>query len=619
MKQVSILIAILFQVSYSFGQALYDANTIQTIKIKFSQANWDYRMDTAKAGAEGYLMADSVYINGVGYDSVGVKYKGNSTYNANQTKNPFHIELDTYKPQDYQGYNDIKLANVAYDPSFVREATAYKILENYMACPKANYANVYINGNLIGLYTNTEAIGKSFAKEHFGSKNNAFFNCSPPGGAGPQSTNLPNFAYLGTNSASYISAYDMKSDTGWASLINLTSILSTTTSSNTANLEAVLDVDRALWMLAFDNLMVNLDSYIGQFKQNHYLYKSDNGQFMPIIWDLNMSFGVFGSTGSGGNLSTATKKTMSPTLHSTESAWPLVQKLLAVPTYKKKYIAHYKTILTEMIANGQYIKDADSFKNLILASVNADANKFSYQSAANMSANIGATAITVTGGGNNTAPGLTDLMSARNTYLNGLAEFSATEPIIAGVNVTTASPIIGGTVNVTASITNAIASSVYLGVRKSKFDYFTKSTLYDDGLHNDGLANDNVFGGSFTINDSTTQYYIYAENANAGKFAPARAEYEYYKYSIKAEPTTIAAIEKANVNIYPNPTNGMVAITLENSIIETIQISNMQGQVLNYQQGINAQQMQIDLSNYVPGVYVLEINGDKISKLILRR
>ena len=89
-------------VSHSFADTFYDTNTIQTIKIVFTESNWDYKLDTAKAGSESYIMAASVTINGIPYDSVGVKYKGNSTYNSRQIKNPFHIELDTYKDQDYE-------------------------------------------------------------------------------------------------------------------------------------------------------------------------------------------------------------------------------------------------------------------------------------------------------------------------------------------------------------------------------------------------------------------------------------------------------------------------------------------------------------------------------------
>jgi hypothetical protein len=100
-------------------------------------------------------------------------------------------------------------------------------------------------------------------------------------------------------------------------------------------------------MLAFDNVMVNLDSYIGKFKQNYYLYQDDNGRFNPIIWDLNMSFGVFSDNGTTNLTTTTAKAQMTHLLHANDAAWPLVQKLLAVPSYKRKYLAHFKTILEE--------------------------------------------------------------------------------------------------------------------------------------------------------------------------------------------------------------------------------------------------------------------------------
>ena len=111
----------LFLSVVSYGQEFYDLNTIQNIEITFAESNWDQLLDNEYAGAGGYILAQSVSINGEVFDSVGVKYKGNSTYNSNQTKNPFHIELDTYKDHKYEAYTDIKLSNVAKDPSFLRE------------------------------------------------------------------------------------------------------------------------------------------------------------------------------------------------------------------------------------------------------------------------------------------------------------------------------------------------------------------------------------------------------------------------------------------------------------------------------------------------------------------
>jgi hypothetical protein len=524
-------LSILFFIALSletFAQTFYDLNTIQTIEITFSQSNWDALLDAAEAN-DAYIPAQSVSFNGTVLTNIGVKYKGNSSYNANQVKNPIHIELDAYVNQNYQGYTDIKLSNVYKDPSFVREALAYKMLKNYMHAPLANYAKLYINGSYIGLYTNVESVSKKFVNSHFGSNSNAFFDCSPPAGAGPGVTNLPNLSYLGTNFTSYESAYEMKSTTGWDDLIALTNTLN----NNTNSIETVLDVDRALWMLAFDNLLVNLDSYIGAFKQNYYIYKDNNGRFNPVIWDLNESFGTFANTGSS-NLNTTTQKAqMSHTLHSTETAWPLVQKLLAIPTYKKRYLAHYKTILNEMIVSGLYLTDAQAIQALISASVTADTNKFSYQS------NIATNLTTDVSLGMGSASGLSALMNSRKTYLQAQTDFTNTQPSITSINPSNSNPPIGSNVTITANVTNTNTDAVYLGYRSTTDAIFTKVLMYDDGNHNDGSAGDNVYGASITVSSIALQYYIYAENNNIGKFSPERAEHEFY--TINATYPTINA------------------------------------------------------------------------------
>src|SRR5688572_8749833 len=110
----------------SQGQTtFYDLSTIQKIEVNFLQPNWDYQMDTSKYGADDYVIANWVKINGVQFDSVGVKYKGNSSYDSTYAKNPVHIELNHVNSQSYQGIKDIKLGNGYADPSMIREVMAY--------------------------------------------------------------------------------------------------------------------------------------------------------------------------------------------------------------------------------------------------------------------------------------------------------------------------------------------------------------------------------------------------------------------------------------------------------------------------------------------------------------
>jgi hypothetical protein len=501
------------------SQTFYNSNTIQDIRIVFSQSNWDALLDAEAAGAGNYIAAQSVSINGTVFYTVGVKYKGNSSYNPNNNKNPFHIELDTYSNQDYQGYTDIKLSNVIYDPSFVRETTAFSIARQYMDAPMSNYANVYVNGVLRGLYINTESISKKFVSNYFYSNTNAFFSCSPPAGASPLSTNLPSLAYLGNLSTSYETAYEIKSLAGWDDLINLTNVLN----NSPSNIESVLDVDRALWMLAFDNALVNLDSYIGKFKQNYYLYKDNNGRFNPIVWDLNMAFGTFSDTGTLNLTSTTAKKQLTHLLHTTDTGWPLITKLLEIPRYKKIYLAHYATIISENLSNASYLTTANSFQSLISSSVQAD--PFKFYTFAQFQSNIGTTDTTL---GMNTAPGISGLMSGRNTYLTGLSDFTNTKPTISNIALSVQNPLLNSTVSVSANIINTNTNAVFLGYRANKTLPFTKIQMFDDGTHNDGAANDNQYGVSIPITTVFTQYYIYAENNNIGRFSPERAEHEFY-------------------------------------------------------------------------------------------
>ena len=522
MKKFSFLFFLLLG-SVSYGQGFYDLTTIQNIEITFAESNWDQLLDNEYAGAGGYILAQSVNINGEVFDSIGVKYKGNSTYSANQTKNPFHIELDTYKDHKYEAYTDIKLSNVAKDPSFLREVLSYQILRQYTDAPLSNYANVYVNGTLIGLYSNSESVSKKFVNSRFYSKNNTFVKCNPPGGAGPQTNDFPNLVYLGQDSADYYAAYEIKSDHGWQELIDLCDTLV----NHTDSIEEILDVDRALWMHAFNNVLVNLDSYSGGFTQNYYLYRDDYGRFLPIVWDLNESFGKFSMSGGGNLNSTSAKQQMDHLLHDNDSDFPLIQKLLEVPTYKRMYLAHVKTMLLENFDNGVYFSTGQTLQTLIDADVEADDNKFfTYDNFLdNLDLDVGG------GGGpggppGGQTPGIANLMDGRNDYLLGLSDFTQTEPIIEDISISPSSPVVGNILTITSFITDGVGA--YLRYRSEIGAPFNRVEMFDDGNHNDGTANDGVYGADIEIINSYTQYYIYAENDNIGKFSPQRAQHEFY-------------------------------------------------------------------------------------------
>lgn len=508
--------------------SFYDQSTIQTIEIFFSQTNWDLLLDQQMATTEDYIEADSVRINGETFSQVGVKYKGNSSYNPNNAKNPLHIELDHFVEQHYQHYTDIKLGNAFSDPSYIRQALSYDVLKHYMDCPLSNFANVYINGSLIGLYSNDESINKDFLGEHYFTAEGEFFKCNPIGGAGPGQGGSPDLAWLGADSSLYASRYELKSDFGWNELVRLIDTLN----NNTAALESVLDIDRAIWMLAYNNVLVNLDSYSGQFKQNYYLYKDLNGRWVPTVWDLNMSFGGF----PVGGMSVTQMQNLSP-FYSNDAAHPLIQRILSNPRYRRMYFAHMRTITDDFFAGGLYLERADFFRSVIDAAVLADPNGF--YTYAQFQSSLAANTPGSGGGGptgNFIVPGIQVLMDARNTYLQGTTEFLQPAPMISNVHPVETTVLFGTPAEIQATVQGA--TEVFLGYRTFHPGRFYRIPMFDDGQHNDGVANDNIYGAAFTVNGTQPEFYIYAENANAGKFEPARAEHEFYSLTLDSQVMT---------------------------------------------------------------------------------
>jgi hypothetical protein len=520
--KIKLLILFNFLIGSLFAQDFYDRSTVQNIEIFFAFTNWDAQLDAATA-TEAYIIADSVRINGISFDSVGVKYKGNSSYNSNFNKNPLHINLDYIKgSQDYQGYTSVKLQNGYQDPSMIREVLSYAILEQYMDCPKANFANVYINGTLRGVYSNAESINDKFNGDHYFNSKETYFKCSPVGGAGQGTTIYPDLKYISMDSSAYFDGYELQTNFGWNKLVDLINVLN----NDFTNIESKLDVDRALWMLAFNNVLVNLDSYSGAFRQNYYLTWDLNDRFVSTVWDLNMSFAGFpGGTGSGSYTATS----LDPFSNSTSTNHPLIVKLMSNPMYKRMYMAHLRTIVQEVFESQDFVTKANTIRTTIDSYVQADPYKFytytQYQ-------NSLTTAVTGGGGpgGGQSIPGIKTLMDARVTFFNSNSNYILSAPSITAYAASNSTPTYGSSIFITATCSNE--TYVFLGYRFSKELKFNRVQMFDDGAHGDGVAGDHVYGAAVTLNGVNFHYYIYAENANAGKFSPQRAEHEYYDIAI---------------------------------------------------------------------------------------
>ena len=496
----------------------YDTKKITEIKLTIKQPKYDKILDSMKLYGEGMIVGD-VVIDGQTFKSVGIRYRGNSSYGFGNKRNPWHIKLNyVNKNQNYQGIKSIKLSNALRDPSMVREVLGYEIARKYMIAPRANYSKLYINGKYAGLYVNVESIDEEFVEKNYGSRTNTFFKCSPESNtkSNPGCKNKV-FASLiyEPDPNCFLPNYTLKSETGWDELIQLTKTLA----DDPANIDKILDVDQTLWMLAFNNVFVNLSSYTGKVSQNYYLYKDNTGRFSPIIWDLNLCFGSYKNTGaSSKDLTLKQMQELDPLLHINNASKPLISKLLGIKEYKLIYLAHMRQLYEENFLDGSFKARAIALQKQIRKPFIDDPYK--YYTIMDLDKSLNSTV-----GAKSKIPGLIELMDKRVKFLRKHEQLQPVPSNVIEHNFKNRAKFDNNQVSafhIEAKLDNYPKRAIVY-YRSDDKSHYNTATLNDDGTNGDEKSGDGIYSGVINpIGQSTSlQYYIVTENAGAVGFYPA--------------------------------------------------------------------------------------------------
>ncbi|MFQ5447295.1 MAG: CotH kinase family protein [Saprospiraceae bacterium] len=537
MKRLSLLLLIFLTAGLQMGISqeaptatnFYDTDKVQDIKITFSVDDWQYYLDSLRFNGNGLLEA-TVEINGQKFEHAGVRFRGTRSFAPGMPRNPLHIELDyKNKDQNIQGYKTLKLSNSLRDPSLLREVLGYEIARSYMPAPKANFARVTVNDKYYGLLVNLESVEEpAFLEHYFGTAGNSFFKARQvidekcPEGC---KQNIYGSLEYDSSPECYEVNFEKLSDHGTPDLMELALLLN----EDPGRIESVLNVDVALWMLAFNNVLVNLSSYSGHHSANYYLYKDKDGRFNPIIWDLNLCFGSYKNIGTGSDLRTKGLIELDPLLHADNPSKPLASKLLENEEYRKMYLSHMRTILHDYFLSGKFEERAKALQSLIRPDVEKDVNR-SY-SMSDFDASLNKTI-----GRRSKIPGLVQLMSRRSSFLKSHPALAVFPSEISTVEVTKRTPLSNKKVenfHITATVTK-FPKRVLLMYRLTGQEDFNQAPMKDDGKSKDGEAGDGVYGITIVPQngETTIEYYIVAENAGLFSYSPANYMWEQHSTSL---------------------------------------------------------------------------------------
>lgn len=344
---------------------IFNKNKVTEISISMKQEDWDWIIQNASK--EEYRSAD-ITINGETFYNVGIRPKGNSSLNSIANSNTsdrysFKIEFDHYiKGQTCYGLDKLVLNNMWSDTTYMKEYLSYDLFSLMgVVTPVYSYSNISINGKPWGLYLAVESGEESFLERNFGG---SFGNLFKPEGTGS------GLIYTNDAAASYSGIKDNAalkvSDSDFEKVIEMIKNLNSGT-----NIEKYINVDATLRYFAVNTILVNLDSYAGNFKHNYYLYEED-GKCTILPWDLNMSFAGF----QVGNAQQAVDFPIDTPVSGNLDGYPLISKLLEVPKYKELYHKYLDQAIKQYFDSGLFSKSIDKLNSMINNYVKNDATAF---------------------------------------------------------------------------------------------------------------------------------------------------------------------------------------------------------------------------------------------------
>jgi spore coat protein CotH len=464
--------------------SLYDDSVVRDMKITFEQDDWLALLQAngCRQGGPGQpstgIAKDvpaTIEIDGTRLDRVGVRCKGNSSQGINGSKKPLNLTTDSFEPgQDLWGFDVLNLNNNYNDPSQLRDAVALRLLSDYMPISRFVFTRVTINGAYIGLYTMVEQINGEWADHWFNDSGLIVRGDSPVRIAFESST----LNWKGEDLAPYKQGYEVKGsladeDPAYERVRELTRALDAPVANGgvpdadvPAAVEQRMNVDSALWHIAGTSILAHYDSYyVGK---NYYLFAGERDpRFSVIMWDLGLAFGTFGYRAPGGGGRPGGGGTgpalVDPFVQEDAASRPLIRRLLAVPQYRADYLAHYRTLLNNILTEERLLEVGERYQALIRDAVQQEATEQgtisgSYTFAQFLS-NL-RTAITGNGGRGMGTPGLLALVHDRRAYLVARPDMQSPDLALANHSLAPAVPATDEEVVVTAMFGGAAASGL---------------------------------------------------------------------------------------------------------------------------------------------------------------
>ncbi len=337
-------------------ELLYDPSVVSEFTISFTAQNWAaLQADKEKNKMLPMDQRDFAYVpctvsfKGETYENVGIRYKGNSSFNIPGDKLSFKLDFDEYIPtQHIHGIQKMNFNNGFKDPSMLRECLSLEMYRNAgVWAPRCTYARInYDIGDgagpqYWGIFTNVEQVDKRFLKDRF-TEANSDGNLYKPDGPGDA---------LNTFNQATFEKKTNETAADWSDIQSFITLLNSLNDPKSVEdmLGPVINLDSILRYMALNTILTSWDSYAGT-GHNYYFYNNPKNKATTgkdyweyIAWDSNEAFGNFIPMGS----SSAAMISWPWNQPSAMAQKPLFNKIMMVPAWQSQYAQYMKDFLAD--------------------------------------------------------------------------------------------------------------------------------------------------------------------------------------------------------------------------------------------------------------------------------
>ena len=496
-----------------------NTESINEIHLSTKAENWKYILDSLRFNGDEFLAIESASINGNSYSNASIGYVQQAEFKADQIQRSLWLDID--------GSKVLKLARITKDPSLIREKLATKIYSHFMVVPQVAYSKVYVNKEFYGFLLIREQADAAFVKHYFGNqhasstlKTKSVYSVEPHADCIKES-------YGSLLYESNKECLDFLFHGADKSNIHK---LSQALKNDISNIEQILDVNSALWMLALNDVTMNFNSYNGFKSTNYYLVEDQFGRMNFVPFDFEMAFGAKKRVSSKSDFTLEQMAKLPLAYHLDNTKYPLIRKLLSNDLYFRTYISNCRAIMNAFYDDEVYLNLAKQYQADLVDAISED--PFLKAKSEKVKANLQYTV-----GKRSQIPGIEEIVEARRAFLKKETILKILGPEVMEFSFVSRERFSNVKIEdfVLSVETDRYTEAVKVHYRFSKKQAFISTNLMDDGQHQDQKAGDKVFGVRISPPDGyeDLEFYFELDNSKMKSFAPNNFDRKTFKASLK--------------------------------------------------------------------------------------